>query len=476
MSYTPRYGLQRVRGGENFSLNGNKFSDDDRLIIENLIYASLTHHHNGLTSTAPSTSVAPGLVIDTAFGSLPSGQRVFYTTTWVDNIGNESVALPEAYIDTSPSVTNPGTPYLIVHSTGGTLTPGNYYYVLSAYTGSTAYESKATNPQFDTVQTGGITNSIVVGFPAVPAGADGFNVYRRGPGEIQYSYLTTVAVTGGASPSPASFTDDGSLTINPVRTIPAANTTNSVNNITITVPSTTIDGVVYPDGTVPPGYTWKVYRSYTSGLYTNTLVHHVVEFTGEFTGIIVGSFTDTGFGTQQGTPPVQSQFVGSPSPIDLATETTGIMPPERSEYNFVLTFSIPGSTIPQTGIARWVCEYTSAVIVGCRVSTGRGEPPAGTSVIVDVLKGTGVTPSPTTVYTTTGNRPSVAVGKEIGLRTIPDLRNLLEGDSLTVDLIQGDSAATPTAADLTVNVFVRAGAVVTASDSGHGTSTASKTP
>lgn len=478
MASTPRFGLSRIQAGDSFGADGFKFSDADRLTIENLIYSALQHHHTGAVTEVPATDTAPDVDLDSTFGAVPGNHRVFYKMTWVDVSGNETVATPEAYVDTPSTIAVPGTPVLAVNSTGGTLTPGNYYYVLSAYKTANSAETQAQSPAFITVPIGTSTNRLTVGFPTLPTGADGFNVYRRGPGEVQYSFLASVAVSGG---SPTSYTDTGSVTPNAARSVPSGNTTNSTNNITVTVPATTVDNVSYPAGTVPVGYTWKLYRSYVSGEYTNTLLHHVVEETSPGSGVVLGYYVDTGGGTQQGTPPTTTQFVDSPPQVDLVDHVTNTLPLGRAAYPFTITFDVTGTVGTGTGTIRWVNEYQNMSIVGCRAAVGRGFAPSGSDVIVDVLKGTGTNPSPTTIYTTTGNRPTVVVGDEVGERTVPDITILGPGDSLTVDVVQDDSGLN--AADLSVNVYAVAfgfpgiafvpgtstGVVPTGSDTGRGT-------
>lgn len=477
MAQTPRFGLSRVQSGDSLSQNGYKYSDADRLTIENLIYAALQHHHTGLAIPAPSTGTAPSLDLDSTFGAIPGARRVFYKITWVDVSGNETVATPEAYVDTPSVIAIPGTPVLSTNSTGGTLPPGNYYYVLSAYKTANTFETQATNPAFLTVQLGTSTNKITVGFPTRPTGSNGYNIYRRGPGEVQYSYLTSVAF--GATP-PTSYIDTGSVVPNAARSVPSGNTTNSSNNITVEVPASTVSGLSYSAGTVPTGYTWKVYRSYVSGEYTNTLLHHVVEESSP--GIVYGTYTDTGGGTQQGTPPTTTQFVDQPPQVDLVSEVTNNLPLGRVAFPVVITFSYPGTPVVELGKVRWVSEYPNATIVACRASCGVGEAPSGTDIVVDIVKGTGSNPSPSTIYTTTGNRPKVTVGNQIGTRTTPDITNLGPGDSLSMNIITIDAAATPTGKDVSVNVYMIAwgypnvgwvpgtttGLLPNSADTGHG--------
>lgn len=68
--------------------------------------------------------------------------------------------------------------------------------------------------------------------------------------------------------------------------------------------------------------------------------------------------------------------------------------------------------------------------------------PSTTSVIVDVKMGG------TTLYTTTGNRPTLTTGSNTVAATLPDIITWTPGAYLTVDVMQADAAAS----DLTVQI------------------------
>lgn len=84
-------------------------------------------------------------------------------------------------------------------------------------------------------------------------------------------------------------------------------------------------------------------------------------------------------------------------------------------------------------------------IVGTRLMVGTA--PTGADLLVDVHK------NGTTIYTTQGNRPSIAAGANSGgPGTTPDVTSLVAGDYLTIDVDQvGSSVA---GSDLTVTIVV----------------------
>jgi hypothetical protein len=98
----------------------------------------------------------------------------------------------------------------------------------------------------------------------------------------------------------------------------------------------------------------------------------------------------------------------------------------------------------------WTCDFTSATIVGVRASLGRGYHPASQPVIVDVKKGSGLSPTYTSIFS--GAFPEVLVGNQIGAVQTPAVTTLAKGDSLVCDITQSGGGATPTDGYLTVNV------------------------
>lgn len=118
-------------------------------------------------------------------------------------------------------------------------------------------------------------------------------------------------------------------------------------------------------------------------------------------------------------------------------------------HTHTLTFSLTsffktGVLTTTTGTQRLPIDGTYT-IVGTRLMAGTA--PTGASLIVDVNK------NGTTIYTTQGNRPSIAAASNAGgPGATPDVTTLAAGDYLTVDIDQvGSSVA---GSDLTVSVIV----------------------
>jgi hypothetical protein len=436
MEHTSRYGLAKVGPDDHLSDESYKFGVADRDILDLLAYLGAEgHHHTGGAGASTAPDSGPLVSLVTTSGILPSGRRVYYRYTLIDATGTETAASPEVFIDTPAAVSAPDRPTLSFATTGGDLPPGNYYYVLSAWEGNSYQETAALNPQHVFVTGSLLTNTITVTFPELPFGADGFNIYRQTPNGPGYLFLASVDMT--AATPPTTYIDDGSTSADPDRIRPTVNTTQSTNSVNIAVPTPLEDG-----------QSWRIYRTFTAGDYTNSVL---VTTEGS-------PYTDAGTATGYGQPPAQGVSVGNPSKVLLTdgAEVSGTLPMGLVAFPHVVTFRRAGNlATPVTGTERWVCEFPAATILACRAFLGVDCTPAATDVIVDVNKGTtGATPTFATIYTTQGNRPMVEVGDAIGARTQPDIRTLVAGDYLTMDLDQIGGGATPTDCDLGVNVYL----------------------
>lgn len=110
----------------------------------------------------------------------------------------------------------------------------------------------------------------------------------------------------------------------------------------------------------------------------------------------------------------------------------------------VATFSYSGTMAVTTGKGRFRMPV-AATIIG--VSAAVNTAPTGASIKVDVNK------NGTTVYTTQGNRPDIAVSTNAAAETVPDVTALAVGDYLSVDIDQIGS--TVPGSDLVVQVRYR---------------------
>lgn len=321
---TDHYGLVALEPGDSLSAFGYGFLSDNIHKIDRLIKSMTTHDHTGTQVAQVDPVDPPVLVLDTTEGNVPAGTTVRYRYTYVDQNGFETAGSPEALVETADVVQRPGAPDGLPSSSGGALLGGVYSYALTAYVGSSTQETVIGLRTNTSVSYATSVNAITLNMPSLPDGATGFNIYRRGPGEAYYSYLT--------STTDATFVDTGVLNPNFSRQPPNTNLTNGTNNVMVSLPSG-----------VPAGGTWKIYRSYAAGNWTASDLHHVAEETSAGSGVIVDQFQDFGFGTGLKSVPEASEIAQVPSKIgpdeleDVYATPQPINPQTGTTYTLVLS-------------------------------------------------------------------------------------------------------------------------------------------
>lgn len=320
-SRTRYHNLTKLGSGEDVHTEG--FGSTDRDVIDQALYAAFRHHHAGDVFTAPEE--APDLFLEND-GTLPAGTRVRYSYTWTHPDLGESRMSPIGEITTPAAIADPAAPTAALTTIGGNLPPGQYYYVLSAYQNDTYTETKATNPVQVTIPTGTSTNAVTITATAVPAGATGYNLYRRGPGDTRYHFIASGDVTqfvdAGTVVIPAESinvetfltTEAGSAAVvqppSGSRTIPTTNTTNGNSSVVVDV-----------TGEIPAGYTWSIYRTTANSFADSLLVADLAAS--------VVTYEDIGAATTDQAPPT-TQLFQQPDKVLLTegAEVQGFLPAE----------------------------------------------------------------------------------------------------------------------------------------------------
>jgi hypothetical protein len=445
--FTPRFGFQVVEPGDNPYVNGHKFFSADRDTIDTILWLAMSGHvHDGSLGAVAPPDTAPELALDPVGGTIAAGARIWYTYTLVNQLtGLETGPAPVSFVDTPDPISSPAAPTLAWGSLSGTLLPGQYFYILSAWTDVNTNESTAEEAVGIVVGADTTTNRVIITLPSLPAGADGFNIYRRTPGGSKYLYLASVDMT--VATPPTEYVDNGTVDEDCDRGAPYRNTTNATNAITITYPGAT--------PAVPIGYFWKIYRTVTENDWSASLLTTVVEETAENSGIITPEFVDLGFEVTTGEPPSGTFDYSSPSKIDLTdgAHVTGRLPASMVDHIETLTWEMPGSLEVLAGDNQWTCLYDNAAVLAVIANVGPTLGPATTPVIADVNK------NGTTIFTTQANRPQVGVGVEVGAIATPDVRLYTQGDRMTVDVDQVDASAGNLV--VTVLLAVLAGSTIT---------------
>ena len=449
-SYTDNFGLSKLTANDRMSDDDYKFSESDRDLIDAKLYlGAVGHTHDGSGVGIDDPDEPLGYTLSGGSGSLPAGTTVRYKYTYVDQFGSETAASPELSVTTPPSVAKPGMPVLASSESGGSLTRGSYFYALTAWKDTDTSETRMGTRAYKTIN--GSTGTVTISFPSLPSGADGFNIYRRSPGSNQFWFLASVDLSTATPPD--EYVDDGSIADSCVRGAPSTNSTSSLSSIELSLPGAT--------PSVPEGYTWKLYRTYGSAPWENSLVSWVVEETSEGSGVTLPTYEDLGGDTTSGMPPTTSQITGSPSKINMddAAEVQGSPPPGMLTVPHSITFTYAGQVNAIVGDVAWVCPFDNAKIVSVTTNLGVGYSPATQPVIVDVNRydASAATPVWESIFEDTpANQPQIDVGEFIGNAATPSsgYEYLVEGDALSVDIDQTGGGATPTDSNLMVNILM----------------------
>lgn len=111
----------------------------------------------------------------------------------------------------------------------------------------------------------------------------------------------------------------------------------------------------------------------------------------------------------------------------------------KAPYSMV--FTVPGTLVVGTGAARWPIHRPITI---ANVRANANTAPTGAAILVDVNK------NGTTIFTTQGNRPSIAVSTNEDNTATPDVTTATTNDYITVDVDQVGS--TVAGANLTVTI------------------------
>lgn len=308
MARTQHLGLNKFGAEGRISDEGYKFSLRDRDLIDSILQTLMTHDHQ---STAIGGGAIPGPlptsyleleVLDTG-GILLAGRDYYYKFSYLDANGNETEAGPAVLASTPDLLLTPGPQVLATATTGGSLAPGTYKYALAYYQNAGGV---TTAPNLSTVivPTGTATNVVTIPLPPLPDGADGWKIYRKSPGDIEYWLLDTVAS------GPTEYEDDGSISPDCTQKRPLSNTTNSTNSIVVDLPASELP----LDTRI---VSWRIYRTTSAGSYSaNSLVATVVETTTEGGADLVTTYTDIGGALNLGIPLEQTAVPQPPPQLD----------------------------------------------------------------------------------------------------------------------------------------------------------------
>lgn len=296
---------------EFFTTNVDKFDAGARL--------AATHRHDGQTVASPDAPADPSLSLTSDVdGAFPGDATVHYRISKIAS-GIESPASTVATITTPGSLPSPTDPPTIaVAATGGELVAGLYGYAYTFWRSLFTFETKPSAGAYANLPvSGGDTQVAQLEFPELPEGADGINIYRRLPNSTTWNLLVSIP----AAEVDDGYLDDGTVTADAERLMPGPNQDFSADSNSITIT---------PPGALAPDEAWRLYRTFGEDVddlsWGDSLIAELDSS---------DPWEDLGAPTGGGTPILAAFEFTNPNPIDLPTESAGVLPPERVATNFI---------------------------------------------------------------------------------------------------------------------------------------------
>lgn len=291
MGLTSRFKFHFFGGTTPGTINddGQAFTGIDRVRLDRLLAAVESHDHHFRAPVGVAAEV-PTLNLLSGAGTLQGGYSYSYRFAVVDADGNESIASAEASVTTPALLAIPGMPSLSSDQLAGSLTPGIYYYGLTALRGSE--ETPLGAAALIGLQAG--DTEVTLELPAY-GDADSLRVWRMGTTEPGYTQIGLVPA------GTATFVDNGSVPADPCACDPG-NAPPQMNKGTATY---AVDVTLPIDVDLTAARSWRLYRTVYPGIYpTTSLVHEVVEREAEWdpTTALLRVWRDTGAPMALGQP------------------------------------------------------------------------------------------------------------------------------------------------------------------------------
>lgn len=304
-------GLLKRGHGDSLAENDYEFTDANLDKLDAAAQLVTTHRHDGQAIADADAPDAPELeVTSDEDGAFPGDATINYRIAKVSADGIESPASAVATIETPGSISQPTISPELQLAGGGELPAGLYGYAYTQYRGIFTFETLPSPARTANLPvSAGDTQAVALTFPELDPDADGINIYRRIPNSTTWNYLVSVP----AANVDDGFIDDGTILPSTERLLPAIDYSADASSITIT-----------PPGALAPGEAWRLYRAF--GEDTDDLVW-ADSFLTELSSS--APWEDLGSPTGGGSPALTGLGLTNPNPIDLWTETSGVLPPER---------------------------------------------------------------------------------------------------------------------------------------------------
>lgn len=320
-------------------------------LVNRLFLRLMGHRHGGVNGDFAGAPLPPVAAQTSDPGRLPAGTQIFYRSAVVHD-GVESPASVSTFLTTSSFISPPElAPEAIeVLTSGGDLISGVFVYALTSWVGSPANETRAIAPVTVQLQSiDGNNQRVSITLPALPAGADGFNIYRRYPNSIETYQIASLT---GEQEDPY-IDSSGSEVVAPFVVLPTTDRSGFRRTVQLTRPTD-----------LEPDDTWRVYRSFDDALWEST-------YLGSTDG---DTFLDTGAAPNLGAP-----IEGASIPY---TEPPLVGGQDIREVPVTHRFAEPGAAGTGPLGAEWVIPYDNVFLEGAVLSVDRASAPVTNPLVV----------------------------------------------------------------------------------------------
>jgi len=329
--------------------------------LDRLLQQMMQHRHNSVSGLDTTPPAAPAVEQLSSSGALPSGTTIYYRASVLDpDTGFESRASLSTWVTTSPALAIPNLTAedIEVDATGGEMPAGVYVYSLSAWAGAPGFETVCGTPVvLQLPESDGNLQKVSISFPALPAGATGFNLYRKHHGSPEG--WRVVSLTGEQS---TPYVDDElDQIVMPPTAQPRANRSGYKRKVRVTRPTD-----------VDPGATWRIYRTFheEDGGWISSLIGETDAAT----------FDDAGLAPDFASPVDAIATYLNPPPV---------RPPEIHAFPVLATLRASG--VVALGGLEWVSPYDGVAIAAVHLSLDEGSTPADGELTADLEVWTGST-------------------------------------------------------------------------------------
>lgn len=331
---------------------GYEFTYTNMDLLNRLLQFLMSHRHDGVDGDATTPPSPPTVIEDPTEGLLRSGVTYYYRVSTLNDDLVETQASLSSWVTISGAIDQPDVPVANIVTTGGDLPAGVYQYAVTCWVDTWTKDTTALPITVDLTTAGGDHQQVELTMPSLPAGADGYNVYRRFPGSTLFTWQASLTGTQTDPWVDSTLTDPGTY-----RTLPTADLTGYRKSVQIERPAGATQ--------------WRIYRSTDDTDWQGTFL----------SDSSASTFLDEGAGTGFGAPPPAFSPYRNPDPL---------IPSEILAFPQIVAHRAAGAAATGT-LFEWTNPFDPAVVAGVSVSLDAGTTPNTQDLTFDVDRWNGAT-------------------------------------------------------------------------------------